>query len=236
MREKRKFFQFQNISRGSQPSTENPHPWQKARLVTSKSRWARRTHPTGHGSSSSGCHRRGRRWECAGRVAPPWHPPRDIVCHRAAAGRVCLGPALCRPALHAHSLPAPCLPRLHRVKTRALSVQLKLCFLKKLLTRLVHISMLRRNMTLFSPLDPPSDPCHPPLQDTRRSLLPAGTWRGCSPPGHSAGLLSAPGARRWGPRSAPRAGRPGEQKVLSPLPGRLSSAGLVPILSREESD
>lgn len=248
MRKKRKFFQFQNVSRGSQPSTENPHPWQKARLVTSKSRWVRQTHPTGHGSSSSGCHHGGRRWDPAGRVAPPGHPPGDIgpFARRGSAtaqqrGGFALG--LRFAGRHGTHTASPRLPRLHRVKTRALIVQLKPCILKKLLTRLVHISTLRRNVTLFSPLDPPSDPCHPPLQDTRRSLLrrprggqppaglpsgAAGTRRGCSPPRalHGAALLprcEAAGAPLCPPRQAPQRAEgteppPADSAVLARYP------------------
>lgn len=70
-----------------------------------------------------------------------------------------------------HSLLPPCFPRLHRAKMHALILQIKLCFLKKLLTHVVHISTLGRNMILFFPLDLSSDPCHPPLRDTGRTFL-----------------------------------------------------------------
>ena len=76
---KRKFFQFQNISRGSQPLTENPHPCQKAREWSpAKAHGCDGPISLGMAACSLGCCRGGRRWEPAGRGASPRHPRRDI--------------------------------------------------------------------------------------------------------------------------------------------------------------
>lgn len=79
MGEKRKFFQFQNISKGSQPSTENLHPCQKAReRLLAKAYGCDGPISLAMAASSLGCCHRGRRWEPAGRGTSPHHPCRDL--------------------------------------------------------------------------------------------------------------------------------------------------------------
>lgn len=177
MGEKRKFFQFQNICRGSQPSTENTHPCQKG---TDPSPWA--WQPAVRAAMAEGGDGRNLQGEehhpgilaktSALSLAKGYVCGRQQVWHRAASGRACLRSALCSPALHTHSLLPWCFPHLHRVKMHTFILQIKLCFLKKPLTRLVNISTLGGgNAILFFLLDLSSDPYHPLLRDTRKTFL-----------------------------------------------------------------